>query len=201
MISQGKNGIRSSMTLAILAYALVFGLLVSCEKPPVDQIIGAEKTIREANDNKAHLYAPDLYKKADDELARAKNFVRMKKYQDAARSAELSVRYARQSMDLAPMGRERYKELADTAVSEMEGKLVELKDMIGNTGKKHTRKKREDLCGPFIEKWTSELESLREKRETLEPYDLYSAVQTTRGLFAKELKDLRTSLSGKRIKP
>jgi hypothetical protein len=168
---------------------------------PGDQIIGAEKAVREANDNKAHLYAPVLYEKANDELARAKNLVRMKKYQDAARSAELSVRYARQSMDLAPMERERYRELADAAVSEMEGKLVELKYMIGNTRNKRAKKKREEFCGPFIEKWTSELESLRAKRETLEPYELYRTVETSRGLFGKELKDLRTSFSGKKVKP
>ena len=43
-------------------------LLLSCEKPPVEPIIRAEKTLQEARNGKAHLYAARLYEKAEKAL-------------------------------------------------------------------------------------------------------------------------------------
>lgn len=183
------------------ACLLVLCFLPSCEKPPVESIIRAEKTLQEARDIKADRYAPIPYKKADKALAEAKNFVKARRYKDAAGSAELATRYARQSIDLVPTAKEEFKSRSAAMLAEMGEKLLELKQLPGKARNKRTKKKMENLLGPFVERWGLQMGSLKAKIEKEEPYEAYNTVEAAGKDFEKDLKDLEAKLRGKKVRP
>ena len=98
---------------AVLLCLLMLCLFLSCEKPPVDRIIRAEKALQEAHNIKARLYAADSYEKADKALTQARYFVKIKKYREAVESADLAILYARQSIDLVSARERKIREPDD----------------------------------------------------------------------------------------
>ena len=67
----GKTVGFSCVARGIIAFLTMLFLLPSCEKPPVDDMIRAEKSLKEARDAGAGRYAPVRFGKADEALARA----------------------------------------------------------------------------------------------------------------------------------
>jgi hypothetical protein len=175
-------------------------LLLSCEKPPVEPIIRAEKTLQEARNGKAHLYAARLYEKAEKALMQSKYFVKVKKYKEAADSAALATLYARQSIGLVPAGREEYKVRSMTVVTGMEDKLSELGRSVEKTTNKRMKKKMENFYGPFVTKWGLQIELLKTQLEKEEPYDAFNLIENNRILFENELKDIEASIQRKKAK-
>ncbi len=201
MFLQGNMGRYLYRASSAFACLLILCSFLSCEKPPVEPIIHAEKALQEAHNNKARIYAAVPYEKADKALIQSRNFVKVKKYKEAAESAALATRYARQSIDLVPAGREEYKSQSTAALTGMEEKLGELRQRIENTRNKRTKKKMEGLCKPFIAKWDLQLRSLREQLEKEEPYDVFNVIEKNRKLFMDEFSDIDASLNRKKAKP
>lgn len=201
MNSQGNIDRYIFLSRGTLVCLLMLCLFLSCEKPPVEPIIGAEKVLEEAHNVKANLYAARPYEMAEKALMQSKLFVKAKKYKEAADSAALATLYARQSIGLVPAGREEYKVRSITVLAGMEEKLGKLKQRLEKLTNKRTKKKMENLCGPFVTKWGGQIESLKAQREKEEPYDAFCVVEKNRVLFENELEDIETLIIGKKTKP
>lgn len=180
---------------------LMLCFLASCDKPPVDAIINAEKTLQQARDGKAGLYAAAQYEKADKALKEARNLVKARKYKEAAESAGLATRYARQSIDLVPSGRERYVDGSKVMLDRMKTQLDVLENGLNETKNKRKKKTMEDTYRPFIEKWGIEIKSLEARLEKEEPYDTYNIIEKDVKLFEEELKGLKTSSNKNKRRP
>ncbi len=85
---------------------------------------------------------------------------------------------------------------AASSLLEMEGNLDALRQAGARTRNRRAWKKVEQISGPFVERWTPEIESLKSRIGKEEPYDAYSAVEKTRALFKKEFEGVENSLHG-----
>lgn len=195
----GKTVGFSCVARGIIAFLTMLFLLPSCEKPPVDDMIRAEKSLKEARDVGADRYAPVRFGKADETLARARHLIKSKQYKEAAGSAKLAEGYARQSIDLVPTAKEEYKNRSGAMLLEIEEKLGELNRSTGMMRNKRLKMKMESLLEPFAEKWGDQIGLLRAKTEKEEPYEVYKAVEAAKKDFLKELKDLETSMYSKKV--
>ena len=197
----GKTVGFSCVARGIIAFLTMLFLLPSCEKPPVDDMIRAEKSLKEARDAGAGRYAPVRFGKADEALARARHLIKSKQYKEAAGSAKLAEGYARQSIDLVTTAKEEYKNRSGAMLLEIEEKLGELNRSTGMMRNKRLKMKMESLLDPFAEKWGVQMGSLRAKIEKEEPFEIYHTVEAAKKEFLKELKDLEASMHNRKARP
>lgn len=202
MVTRSRDTVGLSCVVrGMIACLVMFFFLPSCEKPPVDDVIRAEKALKEARDAGAGRYAPAQFGKADEALARARHLIKSKQYKEAAGSSKLAEGYARQSIDLVPTAKEEYRNRSGAMLVEMEEKLDELKRSTGAVRNKRTKKKMESLLDPFAEKWGVQMGSLRAKIEKEEPFEIYHTVEAAKKEFLKELKDLEASMHNRKARP
>lgn len=202
MVSRNVNAAGfSCMARCIIACLVILFFLPSCEKPPVDDVIRAEKALKEARDAGAGRYATVQFGKADEALARARHLIRSKQYKEAARSAKLAEGYARQAADHVPMAKEEYRKRSFAVLSEMDEKLAGSRQLPGKVRNRRTKKKAESLVDPFIAKWGAQIGSLREKAQNEEPLETYNTAEALKKDFEKELKALEASITIKKARP
>ncbi len=191
----------SCMARCIIACLAVLFFLLSCEKPPVDDVIRAEKALKEARDAGADRYAPVQFGKADEALAGARHLIRSKQYKEAAGSAKLAEGYARQAADHVPVAKEEYRKRSFAVLSGMDEKLAGSRQLPGKVRNRRTKKKAESLVDPFIAEWGARIELFREKVQNEEPLETYNTAEALRKDFEKELNALEASITGKKTRP
>ncbi|OPY78568.1 MAG: hypothetical protein A4E64_00841 [Syntrophorhabdus sp. PtaU1.Bin058] len=168
-----------SYKISITAFVLFVLLIAGCTKPPTQEIAKAEKALEEAKLKEAHLYAPDIYKKAEESLKNAKGLVVNKQYKEAKKAAEETVQFAQQAIKMVEPGKRKIKKEAELVLKEVEKSLVEFKTLAAKAIKKKVFAASEGVEG-LIGKWEIDLVNIKEKlqnRQAKQAYDDLNAIR------------------------
>jgi hypothetical protein len=190
-----RNGQRVMIVLTLWCILLVTG---SCEKPPTEEFIRAERTLGEAYKYKAHLYSPDFCRKAEDSLQRARSLVKGGQYKDARKEALRATTYAQQALASVETSREEYRVNSSQILSHMEERVAELKQRVEGIKAKKRRARLNALTAPTLEQWTFEIQSLRQRLLKEEPHDVHRAIDEAQRAFEKEYKTLSDGVRRRR---
>ena len=165
--------------LSIMTLVLFVLLITGCAKPPTQEIAKAEKVLEEAKLKEAHLYAADIYKKAEESLKNAKDLVVNKQYKEAKKAAEETVQFAQQAITMVEPGKTKIKKEAELILKEVEKSLTGFKTLAAKAIKKKVFAAREDVEG-LIGKWEIDLVNIKEKllnRQAKQAYDDITVVK------------------------
>ncbi len=145
----------------LLVLILVIIPLTGCgEKPPTQEISNAEKSISEAVQKEANIYAPDIFSKAEESLKMAKDLLAQKKYKEAKKAAEDAVALSQQAISQVEPGKSKMKAEIDQMVLDVQKGIDELKGLLakspGQLGPRE-RKETEEL----IRKWEKDMGNIK----------------------------------------
>ncbi len=145
----------------LLLLVLIIIPLTGCgEKPPTQEISNAEKSISEAMQKEANIYAPDIFSKAEESLKMAKDLLAQKKYKEAKKAAEDAVALSQQAISQVEPGKSKMKAEIDQMVLDVQKGIDELKGLLakspGQLGPRE-RKETEEL----IRKWGKDMGNIK----------------------------------------
>jgi predicted small lipoprotein YifL len=145
----------------LLVLVLIIIPLTGCgEKPPTQEISNAEKSISEATQKEANIYAPDIFSKAEESLKMAKDLLAQKKYKEAKKAAEDAVALSQQAISQVEPGKSKMKAEIEQMVSDGQKGIAELKGLLakspGQLGPRE-RKETEEL----IRKWEKDMGNIK----------------------------------------
>ncbi len=145
----------------LLVLFLMIILLTGCgEKPPTQEISNAEKSISEAAQKEANIYAPDIFSKAEESLKMAKDLLAQKKYKEAKKAAEDAVALSQQAISQVEPGKSKMKAEIEQMVLDVQKGINEIKGLLakspGQLGPRE-RKETEEL----IKKWEKDMGNIK----------------------------------------
>lgn len=145
----------------LLVLFLMIILLTGCgEKPPTQEISNAEKSISEAMQKEANIYAPDIFSKAEESLKMAKDLLAQKKYKEAKKAAEDAVALSQQAISQVEPGKSKMKAEIEQMVLDVQKGINEIKGLLakspGQLGPRE-RKETEEL----IRKWEKDMGNIK----------------------------------------
>lgn len=145
----------------LLVLILVIIPLTGCgEKPPTQEISNAEKSISEAVQKEANIYAPDIFSKAEESLKMAKDLLAQKKYKEAKKAAEDAVALSQQAISQVEPGKSKMKAEIEQMVLDVQKGINEIKGLLakspGQLGPRE-RKETEEL----IRKWEKDMGNIK----------------------------------------
>jgi predicted S18 family serine protease len=147
------------VTMVILCFALFAG----CTKPPTEEMAKAERALEEAKQKEAPVYVPDLFKKAEESLKKAKDYVTNKKYKEAKQVAIETETLGRQAMAGIEAAKGKIKTEAEQIAQDVQKSIDDLKGLAAGAEKnKKLAAAREEVQG-VIAKWEADLASVKEK--------------------------------------
>lgn len=180
--------------ISIMTFFLFVLLIAGCTQPPTQEIAEAEKALEEAKQKEAHLYAPDIYKKAEESLKNAKDLVVNKQYKEAKKAAEETIQFARQAIKMVEPRKTKIKKEAELILKEVEKSLVEFKTLAAKAIKKKVFAAREGVEG-LIGKWEIDLVNIKEKLQNRQAKQAYDDINGIREEIKskKEMVDSKVS--------
>lgn len=144
---------------------ILFVLSISgCAKPPTQEMAKAEKSLEDARQKEAHLYVPDVFKKADDSFKKAKDLVINKNYKEAKIAAEESIQISQQAIAMIEQNKAKMKTEAIQLLEVTQKDLEEFKIMAAKAIKKKVFASSEDIQ-KVIGKTEIDLVNIKEKLE------------------------------------
>ncbi len=145
----------------LLALILMIIPLSGCgEKPPTQEISNAEKSISEATQKEANIYAPDIFSKAQESLKMAKDLLAQKKYKEAKKAAEDTVALSQQAISQVEPGKAKMKAEIEQMLSDVQKGINEIKGLLAKSPKQlgpRERKETEEL----IKKWEKDMGNIK----------------------------------------
>ncbi len=109
----------------IVAFVLL-GLLAGCESVPTEELEQARTTLAMADSAQAHLYAPELYREAQDALAAAQRAIDAGNYDEARTLLEAARAGAARAANQAPAMKEAMRTEAEALMMEAEEAIGQL---------------------------------------------------------------------------
>ena len=157
---------RSVYVVFIIMIVLSFTLFAGCAKPPTEEMAKAEKALEEAKQKEAPTYVPDLFKKAEESLKKAKDYITNKKYKEAKQVAIETETLGRQAIAGIEAAKAKVKTEAEQVAQDVQKGIDDLKALVAGAEKnKALTAAREEVQG-IIAKWETDLASCQ--RETPE---------------------------------
>lgn len=156
---------RSAYVVFMIMVVLSFTLL-GCTKPPTEEMTKAEKALEEAKQKEAPTYVPDLFKKAEESLNKAKDYVTNKKYKEAKQIAIETETLGRQAIAGIEAAKTKIKTEAEQVAQDVQKGIDDLKALVaGAEKKKALAAAREEVQG-VITKWETDFASIKEKLQS-----------------------------------
>jgi hypothetical protein len=144
-----------------LGFVLIITLLTGCgEKPPTQEISNAEKSISEAVQKEANIYAPDIFSKAEESLKMAKDLLAQKKYKEAKKAAEDAVALSQQAISQVEPGKSKMKAEIEQMILDVQKGINEIKGLLAKSPRQlgpRERKETEEL----IKKWEKDMGNIK----------------------------------------
>jgi hypothetical protein len=150
----------------VIMFVLSFAVFTGCTKPPAEEMAKAEKALEEAKQKEAPVYVPDLFKKAEDSLKKAKDYIAAKKYKEAKPVAIETETLSRQAIAGIEAAKIKIKTEAEQIAQDVQKSIDDLKAMAASTEKnKKLAAAREEVQGT-ITKWEADLAAVKEKLQS-----------------------------------
>jgi hypothetical protein len=150
----------------ITMIVLSFTLLAGCAKPPTEEMAKAEKAVEEAKQKEAPAYVPDLFKKAEESLRKAKDYITNKKYKEAKQVAIETETLARQAIAAIEDAKAKVKAEAEQVAQDVQKGIDDVKALVTVAEKnKALAAAREEVKG-VITKWEADFASIKEKLQS-----------------------------------
>ena len=154
---------RRLYVVYFIMVVLSFAIFAGCTKPPTEEMAKAEKALEEAKQKEAPVYVPDLFKKAEESLKKAKDYVAEKKYKEAKPVAIETETLSRQAIAGIEAAKAKIKAEAEQTAQDVQKGIDELKSLVaGAEKKKALAAAREEIQG-MITKWETDLAAVKEK--------------------------------------
>ena len=157
---------RSLYIVFITMVVLSFTLFAGCAKPPTEEMTKAEKALEEAKQKEAPVYVPDLFKKAEESLAKAKDYVTNKKYKEAKQVAIETEAFGRQAIAGIEAAKAKTKTEAEQVAQDVQKSIDDLKGLAASTEKNKKLEAAREEVQSVIAKWEAELASIKEKLQS-----------------------------------
>jgi predicted small lipoprotein YifL len=171
----------------LLVLILMIIPLTGCgEKPPTQEISNAEKSVSEALQKEANIYAPDIFSKAEESLKMAKDLLAQKKYKEAKKAAEDAVALSQQAISQVEPNKSKMKAEIDQMVLDVEKGIGELKGVLAKLPKQLGPRERKELQ-ELIRKWEQDLGNIKTMVQAQKMRQAYD-----------QLKTLNTEVSSKK---
>lgn len=172
----------------LLALVFIGMLLAGCEKAPTQEVSNAEKSISEAMQKEANLYAPEIFSKAEQSLKMAKDLLAQKKYKEAKKAAEDAVALSQQAISQVEASKSKMKAEIEQMVPGVQKGIDELKGFLAKFPRQlgpRERKETEEL----IRKWEKDMGNIKTMMQEQKMRQAYDQLMT-----------LNTEVSSKRGK-
>jgi predicted secreted protein len=167
-----------AFSFPVLVLVLIIMLLTGCAKPPTQEIANAEKSISEATEKEANIYAPDIFSKAEESLKMAKDLSAQKKYKEAKKAAEEAVVLSQQAISQVEPSKSKMKAEIEQMLLDVQKGIGEIKGLLAKSPKQlgpRERKETEEL----IRKWEKDIEDIKamvQAQKMRQAYDQLMAV-------------------------
>jgi len=153
----------SKLFFKVFSLIVCFGLILfilSCAKPPKEELDSAEKAVSDARAKEAHIYAQETFKKAEEALNKAKSLVSEKKYKEAKELAIEAQKLAKQSETEIEAGKAKMKEETEKLFTDIKASLEETKKILPLVIRKKviSKEQAQNLLG----KWEIDLSAAKE---------------------------------------
>jgi len=161
----------------LLVLVLIIILLTGCEKPPTQEIANAEKSISEALQKEANVYAPDIFSKAEESLKMAKDLLAQKKYKEAKKAAEEAVALSQQAISQVEPNKAKMKAEIEQMLLDVQKGIGEIKGLLAKSPKQlgpRERKETEEL----IKKWEKDIGNIKTMMQEQKMREAYDQLMT-----------------------
>ena len=146
---------------SLLVLVLIIIPLTGCgEKPPTQEMENAEKSISEALQKEANIYAPDIFSKAEESLKMAKDLLAQKKYKEAKKAAENTVALSQQAISEVEPGKSKMKAEIDQMLLEVQKAIGEIKGILAKSPKQVGPRERKETQ-ELIKKWEKDIGDIK----------------------------------------
>ena len=160
------NNRRSIYVVFMIMVVLSFAFFAGCTKPPTEEMANAEKALEEAKQKEAATYVPELFKKAEESLTKAKDYITNKKYKEAKQIAIETETLGRQAIAGIEAAKAKVKTEAEQVAQDVQKGIDDLKTLVtGAEKKKALTAAREEVQGALM-KWETDLAAVKEKLQT-----------------------------------
>jgi hypothetical protein len=170
----------------LVVLVLIIILLTGCEKPPTQEVANAEKSISEAIEKEANIYAPDIFSKAEESLKMAKDLLAQKKYKEAKKAAEGTVALSQQAVSQVEPSKLKMKAEIDQMVLDVQKGIDELKGLLAKSPRQLGPRERKEL-EELIRKWEKDMGNIKTMMQAQKMRQAYD-----------QLKTVNTEVSSKR---
>lgn len=144
----------------LLVLALMIVLLTGCQKAPTQEIANAEKSISEATQKEANIYAPDVFSKAEESLKLAKDLLGQKKYKEAKKAAEETVALSQQAISQVEPNKSKLKAEIEQMLQDVQKGIAELKGLLAKKPKQLGSRERKEM-EELIKKWEKDIGDIK----------------------------------------
>ena len=161
----------------LLVLVLIIILLTGCEKPPTQEVANAEKSISEAIQKEANIYAPDIFSKAEESLRMAKDLLAQKKYKEAKKAAEEAVALSQQAISQVEPSKSKMKAEIEQMVPDVQKGIDDLKGLLAKSPRQlgpRERKETEEL----IRKWEKDMGNIKTMMQAQKIRQAYDQLMT-----------------------
>ena len=163
----------------LLVLVLISIFLTGCgEKPPTQEIANAEKSVSEALQKEANVYAPDIFSKAEESLKMAKDLSAQKKYKEAKKAAEDTVALSQQAISQVEPNKAKMKAEIEQMLLDVEKGIGEIKGVLAKFPKQLGPRERKET-GELIKKWEKDIGNIKtmmQEQKMREAYDQLTTV-------------------------
>ena len=156
-----KRSYFSGLFIVMILLSLV--VFAGCSKPPTEELAKADKAMEDAKQKEAPAYVPDLFKKAEEMLKKAKDYVTEKKYKEAKQAAidaEVAFQQAIAGIEAA---KAKMKGEAEQAVQDVQKAIDELKATVAAMAKKKPLAKAAEEAKEVVAKLEADFAAAKEK--------------------------------------
>jgi len=173
--------LRKKIFLIFLVFLFVssFAIFTGCSKPPTQEITKAEKAVEEARQKEADIYAPDIFKNAEESLKKAKEFVINKSYKEAKQAAEETVLMVQRAIVLVEANKVKMMAQAEEMLQDVQIKIDEFKSSAAKAVRKKTLTDREKIQG-IIGKWEIDMLNIKDKLQKQQVKQAYDDINTVK---------------------
>jgi hypothetical protein len=161
----------------VLVLVLIIILLTGCAKPPTQEIANAEKSISEATQKEANIYAPDIFSKAEESLKMAKDLSAQKKYKEAKKAAEDAVALSQQAISQVEPNKSKMKAEIEQMILDVQKAIGEIKGLFAKSPKQLGPRERKEI-GELIKKWEKDIGDIKAMMQEQKMRQAYDQLMT-----------------------
>jgi phage shock protein A len=174
----------------LLLPVLIIIPLTGCgEKPPTQEISNAEKSISEAVQKEANIYAPDIFSKAEESLKMAKDLLAQKKYKEAKKAAEDAVALSQQAVSQVEANKSKMKAETEQMVSDIQKGIAEIKALLAKSPAQVGPRERNETQ-ELIRKWEKDMGNIKTMMQEQKMREAHEQLMT----LSKEVSSKREKL-------